>query len=100
MKQLRGQLLSHVPEPVLQVDEDRLNVEKSRFMELVEKEYGGKEAQVSKRRNTSEKIPRKVPEVHDPEDLIGKRLKHQEGETQYLTLTCETHMLTHPVTLY
>ena len=74
-------LMPPVPEPVLQVDEARLTVEKSRFRELVAKERRLKEAPASKRRRTSEETPTKVPEVHDPEDLIGKRVRHQEGKT-------------------
>ena len=72
--------MAAVPEPVLQVDEACLTVEKSRFRELVAKERGRKEAPASKH-HLSEETPTKVPEVHDPEDLIDKRVKQQEGET-------------------
>ena len=80
-------LMPPAPEPVLQVDEARLTVEKSRFRELVakergrEEERGRKEAPSSKRRRTSIETPTKVPEVTDPEDLIGKRVRQQVGET-------------------
>ena len=61
------------PEQVIVIEKAIFEKEKSRFRELVEKER--QHVPTKRRRTSSEASPDLVPEVPNPEDLVGKRIR-------------------------